>query len=51
MKKLRILQVSFDSNLQPYQLPAFRGAIAHVRQDKFNIYSFSKLFFRFFLLS
>ena len=28
MKKLRILQVSFDSNLQPYQLPAFRGAIA-----------------------
>ena len=28
MKRLRILQVSFDSNLQPYQLPAFRGAIA-----------------------
>lgn len=28
MKKLRILQVSFDSNLQPYQLPAFRGAVA-----------------------
>ncbi len=28
MKKLRILQVSFDSNLHPYQLPAFRGAVA-----------------------
>ena len=28
MKKLRILQVSFDSNLHPYQLPGFRGAVA-----------------------
>ena len=28
MKKLRILAVSFDTNIQPYQLPAFRGAIA-----------------------
>ena len=27
------------------------AAKAHARQDKFNIYSFSKLFFRFFLLS
>jgi hypothetical protein len=29
MKKLRILQVSFDTEIQPYQLPAFRGAVAH----------------------
>ena len=29
MKKLRILQVSFDTQIQPYQLSAFRGAIAH----------------------
>lgn len=28
MKRLRILQVSFDANLQPYQLAAFRGALA-----------------------
>ena len=28
MKRLRILAVSFDTNIQPYQLPAFRGAIA-----------------------
>ncbi len=28
MKRLRILQVSFDTNLEPYQLPAFRGAVA-----------------------
>lgn len=28
MKKLRILQVSFGCSLQPYQLPAFRGALA-----------------------
>ena len=28
MKKLRILHVSFDANIQPYQLPAFRGALA-----------------------
>ena len=29
MKKLRILQVSFDTEIQPYQLAAFRGAVAH----------------------
>ena len=29
MKKLRILQVSFDTEIQPYQLSAFRGAVAH----------------------
>ena len=28
MKRLRILAVSFDTNIQPYQLPAFRGAVA-----------------------
>ena len=28
MKRLRILHVSFDANIQPYQLPAFRGALA-----------------------
>lgn len=28
MKRLRILQVSFDTEIQPYQLPAFRGAVA-----------------------
>lgn len=28
MKTLRILQVSFDTQIQPYQLGAFRGAIA-----------------------
>jgi hypothetical protein len=28
MKRLRILQVAFDTQIQPYQLSAFRGAIA-----------------------
>jgi hypothetical protein len=28
MKKLRILAVSFDTHIQPYQLSAFRGAVA-----------------------
>lgn len=28
MKRLRILQVAFDTEIQPYQLPQFRGAIA-----------------------
>lgn len=28
MKRLRILAVSFDTNIQPYQLSAFRGAVA-----------------------
>lgn len=28
MKGLRILQVSFDTHIQPYQLSAFRGAVA-----------------------
>lgn len=28
MKRLRILQVSFDTEIQPYQLGAFRGAVA-----------------------
>ena len=28
MKNLRILQVAFDTNIQPYKLPYFRGAIA-----------------------
>ncbi len=28
MKKLRTLAVSFDANIQPYQLSAFRGALA-----------------------
>ena len=28
MKKLRILAISFDANIQPYQLAAFRGALA-----------------------
>jgi hypothetical protein len=29
MKKVRILKVSFDTSIEPYQLPAFRAAIAH----------------------
>lgn len=28
MKRLRILAVSFDTNIQPYQIAAFRGAVA-----------------------
>ena len=28
MKKLRILQVSFDTEIKPYELSAFRGAVA-----------------------
>ena len=28
MKKLRLLSVSFDTEIQPYELPAFRGALA-----------------------
>ena len=29
IKKLRVLAVSFDTHIEPYQLPAFRGALAH----------------------
>ena len=29
MRKIRILQVSFDTEIKPYELPAFRGAVAH----------------------
>jgi Cas6b N-terminal domain len=28
MKNLRILQVAFDTEIQPYELPYFRGAVA-----------------------
>ena len=28
MKKIKMLQVTFDATLEPYEIPAFRGAIA-----------------------
>jgi hypothetical protein len=28
MKNLRILQVAFDTEIQPYELPYFSGAVA-----------------------
>ena len=29
IKKLRVLSVSFDTHIKPYELPSFRGALAH----------------------
>ena len=28
MKKLRVMTVAFDTTIEPYEIPAFRGAIA-----------------------